>query len=49
VTLPSEDETINYTLDKADLVDAQRPWRHDPNKVAAQVMAIYQRLKPEAE
>ncbi|MCB0114388.1 MAG: YvcK family protein, partial [Caldilineaceae bacterium] len=40
VTLPTEDEALDYTLDKADLVDAQRPWRHDPQKVAAQVMAI---------
>lgn len=49
VTLPSPDEPIDYMLDKADLIDTQRPWRHDPYKVAAQVMSIYQRLKPEAE
>jgi len=27
---------------RADLVDAQRPWRHDPAKLAASIMAIYE-------
>lgn len=49
VTLPADDEIIDYRLHKADLVDAQRPWRHDPHKVAAQVMAIYQKMKQDPE
>jgi uncharacterized cofD-like protein len=47
VTLPAEDETIDYRLFKADLTDAQRPWRHDPKKVAARVMEIYETLRRE--
>jgi uncharacterized cofD-like protein len=47
VTLPAEDEDIDYRLFKADLTDAQRPWRHDPRKVAARVMEIYEVLRQE--
>jgi uncharacterized cofD-like protein len=42
VTLPAPDEAIDYQLFSGDLVDRQRPWRHDPAKVAARVMAIYE-------
>lgn len=47
VTLPAEDEAIDYRLFKADLTDPQRPWRHDPQKVAARVMEIYETLRHE--
>lgn len=47
VTLPAEDEAIDYRLFKADLTDPQRPWRHDPQKVAARVMEIYETLRGE--
>ncbi len=41
VTLPPSSEDIPYQLFTGDLVDTQRPWRHDPDKVAARVMEIY--------
>jgi hypothetical protein len=47
VTLPAEDEAIDYRLFKADLTDAHYPWRHDPHKVAARVIEIYEVLRQE--
>ncbi len=47
VALPEEDEPLDYQLFTADLIDEERPWRHDPRKLAAQIMAIYQRLRQE--
>lgn len=42
VTLPAPDEPIDYHLHTGDLVDEAWPWRHDPAKVAARVMEIYE-------
>lgn len=44
VTLPAADETIDYQLFDGDLVDAERPWRHDPKKLATRLMAVYEEL-----
>ena len=44
VTLPAADETIHYRLFSGDLVDAERPWRHDPKKLAARLMEVYEEL-----
>ncbi len=47
VTLPANDETLNYRLFTGDLVDNQRPWRHDPKKLAARLMAVFAELQSE--
>lgn len=44
VTLPAAEEELDYQLFTADLVDAHRPWRHDPDKVAQRVMELYETL-----
>jgi uncharacterized cofD-like protein len=41
VTLPAPGEEIPYRLFTGDLADSQRPWRHDPQKLAARLMAVY--------
>lgn len=48
VTLPNPDEELDYRLFTADLIDEERPWRHDPQKLAAHIMEIYQILSQEA-
>lgn len=45
VTLPEADETLDYRLYTGDLVDAAHPWRHDPEKLAARLMDVYQVYK----
>ena len=47
VTLPDPDETIPYRLFTGDLVDSDRPWRHDHTKLAARLMAVYTELQTE--
>jgi uncharacterized cofD-like protein len=47
VTLPTEDERLKYRLFTGDLADNQRPWRHDPKKLAARLMAVYEELQAE--
>jgi uncharacterized cofD-like protein len=47
VTLPPSDEKLHYRLFTGDLVDSQRPWRHDPQKLAARLMAVYHELQAE--
>ncbi len=47
VTLPSPDEPVNYRLFTADIADDANPRHHDPDKMAAQVMNVYQRLLAE--
>jgi uncharacterized cofD-like protein len=47
VTLPTLGEEINYRLFTGDLADSRRPWRHDPQKLAARVMAVYSQLQSE--
>ncbi|MFN8446013.1 MAG: gluconeogenesis factor YvcK family protein [Caldilineaceae bacterium] len=44
VTLPEAGETLKYRLFTGDLVDAQRPWRHDPAKLAGRIMQVYEEL-----
>lgn len=44
VTLPEPDEKIDYQLFRGDLVDAERPWRHDAAKLAARLMEVYEEL-----
>ena len=44
VTLPAPDEVIDYQLFRGDLVDAERPWRHDAAKLAARLMEVYEEL-----
>ncbi len=41
VTLPAEPPTA-YTLLTGDVIDVQRPWRHDSAKLAQVLMSIYQ-------
>ncbi len=45
VRLPGPDEPLDYTLFTGDLVDAERPWRHDAKKLAARLMEIYEELR----
>jgi uncharacterized cofD-like protein len=47
VPLPQPDEALDYRLFTGDLADARRPWRHDPRKLAARLMALYQELRGE--
>ncbi|RME53288.1 MAG: YvcK family protein, partial [Caldilineae bacterium] len=49
VRLPEPGEAIDYRLFTGDLTDDRRPARHDPQKVAARVMEIYEVLKQESE
>jgi uncharacterized cofD-like protein len=44
VTLPMADETRGYQIFTGDLVDTERPWRHDPVKLAARLMQVYDQL-----
>ncbi len=43
VTLPTKDP-LDYQLFTGDLVDAQRPWHHSPEKLAARLWALYHEL-----
>ena len=45
VTLPDSTEKLSYRLFTGDLADNQRPWRHDPKKLAARLMAVYAELQ----
>jgi uncharacterized cofD-like protein len=42
VTLPDPGETIDYTLHVGDVVDSAKPSRHDSDKLAARIMALYE-------
>jgi uncharacterized cofD-like protein len=42
---PREYEKPDFDLTLADLVDESQPWRHDPSKLAAQVLQRYQASK----
>lgn len=48
VTLPHANEAIPYRLFTGDLVDAKRPWHHNPQKLAARLMAVYSELTGDA-
>ncbi len=45
VTLPASDEVIDYQLFIGDLVDSKRPWRHDPAKLAARLIEVYEEAR----
>lgn len=45
VALPAE-PPVDYTLLTADVIDEERPWRHDSNKLARVIMSIYQEPAP---
>jgi uncharacterized cofD-like protein len=47
VTLPVPSEKHPYRLFTGDLADNQRPWRHDPQKLASRLMAVYGQLQNE--
>lgn len=47
VTLPPATEELEYRLFTGDLADNQRPWRHDPKKLAERLMAVYAELQGE--
>lgn len=49
VTLPSPGEPLDYRLFTADIADDTSPRHHDPAKMAAQVMKVYQRILSERE
>lgn len=44
VTLPAPAEIIPYRLFTGDVVDAIRPWHHNPQKLAARLMTVYAEL-----
>lgn len=45
VTLPTPNEELNYQIFAGDLVDPQRPWRHDARKLAGRLMQVYDHLQ----
>jgi uncharacterized cofD-like protein len=45
VRLPAPGEALEYRLFTGDLVDAERPWRHDAQKLAARLLEVYTELK----
>ena len=47
VTLPAPTENLRYRLFTGDLVDRQRPWRHDPRKLAERLMEVYTQIQAE--
>lgn len=47
VTLPSEDEALDYRLFTGDLVDSEIPNHHHPDKMARRVMEVYRTLQTE--
>jgi uncharacterized cofD-like protein len=47
VKLPEPDESYPYRLFTGDLADSRRPWRHDPQKLAARLIAVYDQLQSE--
>lgn len=47
VTLPAPNENLQYRLFTGDLADSQRPWRHDPQKLAARLMEVYAEIQNE--
>ena len=45
VYLPPEGAQLAYGLFTADVVDEKRPWRHDAEKLAAQIIQVYAELR----
>lgn len=44
VALPDTQDDGDFRIFVGDVVDAERPWRHDPKKLAARLMEIYYQL-----
>jgi uncharacterized cofD-like protein len=44
VTLTDVDQQTEFTIFTGDVVDAERPWRHDSAKLAARLMEVYNQL-----
>ncbi len=44
VTIPPASEWGEFQIFSGDVVDAERPWRHDSRKLAARLMEIYTKL-----
>jgi uncharacterized cofD-like protein len=44
VTLPAPDEPVEFEIFTGDVVDVDRPWRHDSAKLAARLMEVYAEL-----
>jgi uncharacterized cofD-like protein len=45
VTLPPAHEVRTYQLFSGDIVDSTHPWRHNPEKLAARLMAVYEEMR----
>lgn len=45
VHLPPKGEALPYGLFTGDVVDDRRPWRHDAEKLAAQIIQVYAELR----
>ena len=44
VTLPAPDAPVEFQIFTGDVVDVERPWRHDSTKLAARLMEVYAEL-----
>jgi len=47
VTLPAGDAPTSFRIFAGDVVDSERPWRHDSAKLATELMAAYDQLRAE--
>ncbi len=45
VPLPKPNSPLDYTLFTGDIVDDERPWRHDADKLATRLMEIYTEMR----
>ena len=45
VRLPPEDEQTDYLLYTGDLIERERPWRHDPTKLASRLLEVYAEMR----
>jgi uncharacterized cofD-like protein len=41
VPLPDSDRPLDYTLFTGDVIDDERPWRHDADKLATRLMEVF--------
>ena len=48
VYLPAPDVQLDFRLFTGDVVDDNRPWRHDADKLAARVLEVYGHLRADA-
>lgn len=47
VALPAGDAPAGFRIFAGDVVDSERPWRHDSTKLATELMAAYDQLRAE--